>query len=42
MRVYPDLVRFFPSRELAEAQAHELALSRIPPWTVIVCEAEGG
>jgi hypothetical protein len=36
MRLYPDTVRIFRSRELAEAHAQEVACSRIPPWTVIV------
>jgi hypothetical protein len=36
MLVYPDMVQFFPSRELAEAHAQELAYSKIPPWTVVV------
>ena len=36
MRIYPDQVQMFPSRELAEAHARELACSRIPAWAVIV------
>ena len=40
MLVYPDQIQLFPSREAAEANARNLALSRIPPWTVIVREAE--
>ena len=36
MRIYPDQVQLFPSRELAEAHARDLACSKIPPWTVIV------
>jgi hypothetical protein len=38
MRVYPDQMQLFRSRELAEAQARELACSKIPAWTVIVRE----
>jgi hypothetical protein len=40
MRVYPDIVQMFRSRELAEANAQDLACSRIPPWTVIIRERE--
>jgi hypothetical protein len=39
LRLYPDVVQFFPSRELAEAHAKELACSNIPPWTVIIRES---
>ena len=38
MRVYPDQVQLFRSREQAEAYAREFACSQIPPWTVIVRE----
>jgi hypothetical protein len=40
MRVYPDLMQLFRSRELAEACARELACSKIPAWTVVVSEAD--
>jgi len=40
MRVYPDKVQMFRSRELAEAHAQELACARVPPWTVIIREPE--
>lgn len=40
MRVHPDEVRLFRSRELAEAHARELACSRMPPWTVIIRDTE--
>lgn len=36
MLVYPDGVQMFRSRELAEADAQEIACSHIPAWTVIV------
>ena len=36
MRVHPDLIQLFESRELAEAHAKEIACSHIPAWTVIV------
>jgi hypothetical protein len=44
MRVYPDLMQLFRTRELAEARARELACSKIPVWTVVVPEpdASGG
>ena len=38
MRIYPDQVQLFRSRELAEAHAQEIACSHVPPWTVIVRE----
>jgi hypothetical protein len=38
MRVWPNLIQLFPSREQAEARARELACSRTPAWTVIVHE----
>lgn len=40
MRVWPNLIQLFPSRELAEAHAEELAMSHSPPWTVIVRKPE--
>jgi hypothetical protein len=40
MRVWPNLIQLFPSREQAEAQAREIACSKIPAWTVIVHEPE--
>jgi hypothetical protein len=36
MRVYPDAVQLFGSREQAEAYAQELACAREPSWTVII------
>lgn len=42
MRVYPDRIQFFRSRELAEAHAQEVACSQMPRWTVIVREQEPG
>ncbi len=36
MRVYPDQIQMFRSRELAEAHAQEIACSKIPAWTVVV------
>jgi hypothetical protein len=38
LRMYPDKMQLFRSRELAEAHAQELACSQVPPWTVIVRE----
>ena len=40
MRVWPNLIQLFPSREQAEAQAREVACSKVPAWTVIVHEPE--
>jgi hypothetical protein len=40
MRVWPNLIQMFPSREQAEMHARELACSKIPAWTVIVHEPE--
>jgi hypothetical protein len=42
MHVYPNTVQIFRSRELAEANAQELACARIPPWTIIIREPEAG
>jgi hypothetical protein len=39
MLIYPDQIQLFRSRELCEANARNLALSRIA-WTVIVREPE--
>lgn len=36
MRMYPDAVQMFASREQAEARAQELACAQSPPWTVVV------
>jgi hypothetical protein len=41
MRVWPNLIQLFPSREQAEARARDLACSKVPVWTVIVHEPEG-
>ena len=40
MRVYPDTVQTFRSRELAEAHAQELACSKVPRWPVIVRDSD--
>ena len=40
MRVWPDRIRLFRSREQAETQARELARSKSPAWRVIVRETE--
>jgi hypothetical protein len=40
MRIYPDRIQFFRSRELAEAHAQEFACAQVPPWTVFVREHE--
>lgn len=40
MRVWPDEMQLFRSRDLAEAKAREVACSKIPAWTVIVREPE--
>jgi hypothetical protein len=36
MRVHPDTVQMFGTREEAEARAQELACAQDPPWTVVV------
>jgi hypothetical protein len=41
MRVWPNLIQLFPSRDQAEARARDVACSQIPAWTVIVHEPEG-
>lgn len=40
MRVYPDKVQTFRSRELAEAHAQELACSKVPRWAVIIRDSD--
>ena len=40
MRVWPDQVQFFGTRESAQAHAQDLACSKTPRWTVIVRDSE--